>query len=145
MNKNYVDQENMEEMGLKEESISKKNEKNVNERHDQDGQRYEDGTSMNGNKERQENDLKRYRDGTSMKENREAQQQDGQRYEDGTSMDGDRERQENDLKKYRDGTSMKDEKENRQKNRDSNPENQDEIYYQKVGQEESPGNQGYRN
>ena len=28
---------------------------------------------------------------------------------------------------------------------DSNPENQDEIYYQKVGQEESPGNQGYRN
>jgi hypothetical protein len=105
MNKNYVDQENMEEMGLKEESISKKNEKNVNERHDQDGQRYEDGTSMNGNKDRQENDLKRYRDGTSMRA----------------------------------------EKENRQKNGDSNPENQDEIYYQKVGQEESPGNQGYRN
>ena len=80
---------------------------------------------MNGDRERQENDLKRYRDGTSMKENREVQQQDGQR--------------------YRDGTSMKDEKENRQKNGESNPENQDEIYYQKVGQEESPGNQGYRN
>ena len=75
MNKNYVDQENMEEMGLKEESISKKNEKNVNERHDQDGQRYEDGTSMNGNKERQENDLKRYRDGTSMKSMRKENRQ----------------------------------------------------------------------
>ena len=30
MNKNYVDQENMEEMGLKEEFISKKNYNNLN-------------------------------------------------------------------------------------------------------------------
>ena len=40
---------------------------------------------------------------------------------------------------------MKDEKENRQKNGDSTLENQDERYDQKAGQEESPGNQGYRN
>ena len=43
MNKNYVDQENMEEMGLKDkEAISKKN---VKEEYNQNGKRNEDGAS----------------------------------------------------------------------------------------------------
>ena len=40
---------------------------------------------------------------------------------------------------------MNDEKEYRQMNGDFNPENQDEIYDQKAGQKESPGNQRYSN
>jgi hypothetical protein len=52
MAKNYVDEKNMEEVGLtREEDISKRNEK---ERQENDGQRYRDTYSENGEKEYQQ-------------------------------------------------------------------------------------------